>query len=367
VPCLLEPVTEDPNIHIWVIETVGRPPAYELILKHGEQTRRNFSERYRFLDDSLTANKLVRKGGAEEQADFGVAGMGRRIAAIADTGRTLAELMSANVAFRPDTNYIRSLPESIFLLLGVYLIFRNLNTVWHCVNEEVLVFLNRRFGLCGVLANSYPAIISPHIREKLASLFCEVVNNAEHIRKRQEQTEVLEVVQDLGVLKGNQRLLEEVGCAAIIDFKVELASCLFARRADRVQFDVIDVAIVTNAVVDPQPEGLVLARATSYAGIALLNDVEPVLFAVEKQVIRGTSDTARRGNGFISQESQLKLVALAFRALGKGSFHVVYGTIPASCKPANAKRQPVAATELTICPQLIGNSAASFWCVCHGV
>jgi hypothetical protein len=82
-------------------------------------------------------------------------------------------------------------------------------------------------------------------------LFCEVVNNAEHIRKRQEQTEVLEVVQDPRVLTGNQRLLEEVGCVAIIDFKVELASCLSARGADRVHFDVIDVAIVTNVVVDP--------------------------------------------------------------------------------------------------------------------
>ena len=99
VPFFLEPVTEDPNIHIWVIKTVGRPPAYELILKHGEQTRRSFSERFRFLDDFLAANKLGRKGDGDGQANLGVVGMGRRIAAIADTGRILAELMSADVAF----------------------------------------------------------------------------------------------------------------------------------------------------------------------------------------------------------------------------------------------------------------------------
>jgi hypothetical protein len=119
-----------------------------------------------------------------------------------------------------------------------------------------------------------------------------------------------------------------MGCAAIIDFKVELASCLSARGADRVYFDVINLAIVTNVVVDPQPEGLVPARATSYAVIALLNDVEPVIFAIEEQVIRRTGDTASRGEGLISQESQLKSVTLAFRAIGRVSFHVVYGTIP---------------------------------------
>src|SRR5262245_6041651 len=117
--------------------------------------------------------------------------MGLWIAAIADTGRVACELISADVTFRPDADYFRSLPESIFLLVRVCLIFRDLNVVRHCVNEEVLAFLNRRFGFCGVLPNSYPAFSSPHIREKRASEFREAINDAEHIRKHQKQIQFL--------------------------------------------------------------------------------------------------------------------------------------------------------------------------------
>jgi hypothetical protein len=123
-------------------------------------------------------------------------------------------------------------------------------------------------------------------------------------------------------------------------------------------FDVIDLAIITNVIVDPQPEGLVLARATSYAGIAFLNDVEPVIFAIEEQVTRRTSDTTCRGKGLISQESQFKLVAFAFRTLGRGCFHMGYGRNPASLKPANDGNHPVGASDCPCENRLFANSGA---------
>ena len=79
-------------------------PAHELTGNHGEQARRDFSERLGFLDDLLAANKLVRKVDVEGQTDLGVTGMSRWVAAIADTGRTVAKLMGADVGLRPNTD-----------------------------------------------------------------------------------------------------------------------------------------------------------------------------------------------------------------------------------------------------------------------
>src|SRR5262245_34990320 len=56
---VLETVSKDANVHIWVIEAKRRPPNHKPGLKHGEQAGRDLSERFRFLNDFLTANELV--------------------------------------------------------------------------------------------------------------------------------------------------------------------------------------------------------------------------------------------------------------------------------------------------------------------
>ncbi|MFO1002889.1 MAG: hypothetical protein U0936_21365 [Planctomycetaceae bacterium] len=164
-----------------------------------------------------------------------------------------------------------------------------------------------------------------------------MINDTEHVRERQKQVEVFEVVQDLGILTWHQRFREQMVCAAIINLKVQLASCLSARRTDRVNFDVINVAVVTDVVVDPQMERFIPARTTSYTGIALLNNVEPVVLAIKEKVVRRTRDTASRGNGLIPQKPELERIALTLQAFRRGCCHVVYETIPAELRPANER------------------------------
>src|SRR2546429_485108 len=87
------------------------------------------------------------------------------------SGDRVYELMPSNRAPRTNCAYLKSLPESVFLLVRIDLIFRNFDAVRHGINEKVLAFFDRRFGFRRILANGHPGISSPHIREEFALIF----------------------------------------------------------------------------------------------------------------------------------------------------------------------------------------------------
>jgi hypothetical protein len=47
-------------------------------------------------------------------------------------------------------------------------------------------------------------------------------------------------------------------------------------------FDVIDFSVIAKVVVDLEAKGLILARATSEPRVALFNDIEPVVLAIQQ-------------------------------------------------------------------------------------
>jgi hypothetical protein len=133
---------------------------------------------------------------------------------------------------------------------------------------------------------------------------------------------LLQVIEDLGILAGDQRFPDKPFGPAVVDVDRHLTPGLSATAANGPHFYAFDIASVPKPVIAVQSERCTLAGAAADPRIPLLDDVKPVILAVEQQEVAGALQTLRRRNSLLLEESQLEVRG---RALGTSWMEGLHG------------------------------------------
>jgi hypothetical protein len=93
----------------------------------------------------------------------------------------------------------------------------------------------------------------------------------------------------------------------VVDLGTKLSTAFAAVHASAPHVDELDIAVVSKLVINPQFERHCLATAATWPGVALLDDIKPIIGTIQQEIIPLALLTFCDTDSFILQHARLKL------------------------------------------------------------